>query len=716
MLTLVFGQSDRSLKYFLTETDILSDHSVPKIEVRHKAHWEGRFDEQGRPLSLESYDRDDQLILRRKYRYDDNGNLETRDEYNREDKLTSRMSMGLDEDALRFVKYLYGVDQVLSWGDRFTIRRYTLDGIPFETTFYEADGMPYGKIEDVRDSAGNTRYTIWTRLPEREVIRRWEYIYSSNGGHTLKQYDRSGKLIEFKTYNSQEQRVIIQIAPPDSNRRLNRIELSYRLSDTLRTAGAVLSDSSGLILNRYPITGNGLLPGQHRIILDENPVLDDDNMYSIRMEGETLHEGDCQPDSAQGYRFDTHPPILRLKIDSLVSVPTMMFTTNEPLQEATVVWMPDSTTVLSPTPRLIPLTRAELLMGDSAGFLPQFAENLNEEGTYRVSLLARDFAGNLGKSPAIQTIRFDPTPPEIRIEAPESQAIANNPFLRFSTSEDLAVLTAWISTTSGRFRYDLSDQSTAGKHVWRIPESIIETVDKIQRIALLGMDVAGNSADTALVRNIRFDFDMPVLTVIYPQSHSFIKDGNLSIIANEALEIFKVNWQSISDDTVVFKITISNVMNRPGEKTLLDPPIERKLVLGNFYNLEVMGLDSAGNPSTWVTIDSLEYDPVSPELLITQPEYGAEMDTLKVAFEISEVLSVGWLYLQKLEAAESDTMIFRLPDSLLSTGPHLYYPLFQAGREQFGEYKLWLIGEDKAGNVSEAARVNKIRLLSSDVP
>ncbi|MFQ6614828.1 MAG: hypothetical protein ACE5D1_08295, partial [Fidelibacterota bacterium] len=637
------GQSDLSVKYFLSENDILSNHSVPKIEVRNKAHWEGRFNDQGRLVILDYYSRENHRIRRKEYTYDKQGNLTVQEEKGPDGNLVSRMSMGLDEDALRFVKYLYGVNQVMAWGDRFTIRRYSKDRHPFETTFYEADGQPYGRIEEVRDPEGRLRYQVWTRLPDREVIRRWEYTYFPRGGYSLKQYNRAGELVEFKTYNREGRRIVIQLSAPDTSRRTNRIEVAYRLSDTLRTARVYLQDQTGINPKAYSLTETDLLPGYHRLVLEDNPELDDRGRFMIRMEGETLREGPCQPDTVRGIRFDTNPPVVRLKIDSVISVPVIQFTTSESLIEATVVWLPDSATVLLPTP------------------------------------------------------------PVIKIEAPRSQTTANNPFLRYSVSEKVTELTAWIYTPEGRFQYHPDVPSGGGEQVWRIPESLIESVEEINRIALVGSDAAGNVSDTALVRKIRFDFVKPVLTMIYPQSNSIISDGGISIVASEAMAEFRAEWKPVGDDSGAFGISITDAQSRSGEKTLLTPPVENRLIPGKYYDLAVMGLDSAGNPSNWVTIDSLEYDPVPPELLISQPEYGAELDTLKIAYEVSEILSAGWLYLQKLEPAETDTMIFRLPDSLLSAGAHLYYPLFQAGPEQFGDYKLWLVGEDRAGNMSEPA-------------
>ncbi len=709
IVSAAWGQTGQSIRFYLTETDVLSDHHVPFIEVKRKAHWEGTFDKKGHLLTLIAYNPDQSIRLKKEYSYTKNGNLSHLREWDGENHLVSEMIMGLDEDAVRFVRYLYGVSQMLEWGDRFTIRRFNRDGIPFEKTFYEADGNPYGRMEDIRDAQGRIRFKIWTRLPEREVIRRWEYTYELDGGYTLRQFDRSGNLVEQKVYNSQGQRVIITLIPPDTSRRYNELALSYQLSDSLKSGTVSLTDVSGTVVNEYELPDRGLLPGQHRVVLDEHPEVSQTKRYGLVMVGETYHEGPCQSASLKGIRFDTEPPVLRLAVDTLISQPVIHFTTSEPLAEGSVVWIPDSATVLSPAPRLMPLTAQELTFSDSSQFLPRFAHKLDEEGRYRVILLARDFAGNLGKSPAIPRVTYDPTPPEIELLAPQSQTIVGNSFLRFSVNEALSDLTVWIHTSKGRFQFALDDRQK-GLKVWRIPESVLSEVNEIGKISLVGRDRAGNVSDTAMVRDLRFDFDTPTLTVIFPISNAKIRDGAISVVGDEPFAKIRVVWNRLDEpDSNALEYMITDVMNQPGEKFTLRPPVEDQLNPEAWYRLEIMGVDSAGNPSITTTIDSLVYDPRAPEFIITTPEYGEEQEQVHLDFEISESLTKGWLYLQKIEPPASDTILVALPDSVLGEGLHHYQLSPRWNKLLQGEYRIWLVGEDQAGNVSELARVNKVK-------
>ncbi len=711
----LIGQTTGDLRYFLSETDVLSNHSVPRIEVKGKAHLEGRFDSNIHVIELKSLNSDMTTKWEKGFNYDEKGNLEQRREWDGQGNLVSEMTMGIDKDAKNFVHYLYGVDQVLSWGDRFTIRRFNRRNYPYQKTFYEADGNPYGQVEEISDSLGRIKYKVWTRLPEGEVIRRWEYRYGPKGGYSLQQFDRSGAVVERKIYNPAGQRVIITFIQPDTNRRLHNLTIHYNLSDSLKAGSISLIQSNTGKLKDYTLENEELLPGEHEIVLDEKPFVSESAEYSLVFSGNSMREGVVQNDTLQHIRFDITPPELTIGADTVLTIPKIRFSTTEPLKEGTLVWIPDSTTVLSTSPRLIPLTSTELKFSDSLAFSPKFASNLDEEGIYRVVMLARDLAGNLGKSPAIPRVRYDPNPPEIGIESPESQSISNDSIVSFTNDEKLSELTVWLSTSIGRFSFGLTNQLKPGKESWAFPDAFLKPDVNISQLSLVAKDLAGNVSDSAIVQNLRFDFTQPHLTLIYPASGTHISDGSMSVVANESIMDFDVRWHKDDQpDSTDLVFTITGNANTAGDKINLHPPIEDSLQVNQIYSLTISCRDSAGNRSNRITSDSLRYDPDPPEFIILKPEYGERQRPFKLVFEANETLEKGGMYLSQTKRGKTDTIAFSFPDSLLKAGEHTFSPGAVRELGLKGEFSLWVTGEDLAGNMSEISRVNRFYIIPAE--
>ena len=118
-LFLLGGQNQ--VKYFLSELDFLANRNVPKSEVVRKSHIRAEYDSQGRLLIKSFINRTGASIGIEQYSYiDTNTVARQKDLINADGELFHQTIFGREPQSVSYIEWVFGVDSVKKWDDRFT--------------------------------------------------------------------------------------------------------------------------------------------------------------------------------------------------------------------------------------------------------------------------------------------------------------------------------------------------------------------------------------------------------------------------------------------------------------------------------------------------------------------------------------------------------------------------------------------------------------------
>ena len=131
----------------------LSNNPSPEITVTGRSHYRVEYDSNGRLLTKSSIDERKKVLTVEEYNYDDlTGVLREKNIFNHNKKLLSRTIFHQEENSLKFLKYMYNLDSVKAFGDRFTHSKFQDEEKPTVHEFFDVNGFNYGKMEIGRAS------------------------------------------------------------------------------------------------------------------------------------------------------------------------------------------------------------------------------------------------------------------------------------------------------------------------------------------------------------------------------------------------------------------------------------------------------------------------------------------------------------------------------------------------------------------------------------
>ena len=121
-IILLFLMADqRQIKYFLSDHDFLTGKSVPKSEVVRKPHIRAEYDDLDRLIVKSYIDRSGKSINQEQYSYiDTNITIRKKDFVDISGNIYQHTIFGIESHSLSYIDWVFGVDSVKKWDDRFT--------------------------------------------------------------------------------------------------------------------------------------------------------------------------------------------------------------------------------------------------------------------------------------------------------------------------------------------------------------------------------------------------------------------------------------------------------------------------------------------------------------------------------------------------------------------------------------------------------------------
>ncbi|NOZ03969.1 MAG: hypothetical protein GXO92_05110 [FCB group bacterium] len=731
LLLLLLGfaiNSDLQKRYYLSEYDFLSDRSVSASEVRGRPHIIAEYNDRDQLISKTKRDSTGNIVTLERFSYNDSTqDLQVKWIYDGNNRLLQKTIFGPEEKSHEYIEYVYGVDTVQSWGDRFTTVLFREDGQPYLYEFYDVDSYQYGNVGFMYDSLGHLSAQLWIKLPSRRIVRRWEYEFDpTTEVNRIMEYDSNGVLVsDTKLSTDGTEAIFWFIAPPDSTY-INHTIISYLLEGDLEygTLTWKSADGGGTAVDsqRFELTGDLLRMGEHRDVnLNMVAALRDSSEYDLVFRGKSTKGYPVTERRIRRLRFDLSPPVLQLDVAQFIREPEFMFRASEPLATATLTWAPDSASPVPGKTVSVRFTPEDLKMSGQGKFRLADQPALIDGVVYRVSIQGTDPTGNVSEPVVVPGVRYDVSPPELAIIAPQNNAHINQPSIVISSDEDLAEGTIWFESAGGA--EDIysphvipleNDWLGRGEHQIDLSPQLDLTDGAIYRIKFVGTDQAGNVADTVYVESVVYDVTPPLLTMIFPINDAAIKDATVSFVFNEPLAAAEFRWEWISgtpDSLAPHIVPLEGEELQPGEKIHIELKNQPVLTDGTVYSIYFVGEDLAGNESQPITIENVLFDAVPPAFSEISPAAGEAVNHTNISYRLSENLDEGYVTWIRTGGEPDPDAPHRVPlvESELEGGMHESITLSNMPYLQDGSiYRITFEGFDHAGNTAEPVTVENV--------
>ena len=715
LLFLTAGQ--RQVKYFLTEHDFLTGHNVPKSEVLKKEHIRAEYDELDRLLLKASVNARGEVTSHEQYSYiESNTIIRQKDIVDDSGHIFYQTIFGRESQSLSYIEWVFGVDSVKKWDDRFTTSDMNEIDKPDNYRFFDVDAFEYGGKELDYDSLGRTTRDEWFRRPDGKSMHKFLYKYYDDLNIThLFEYDSNGVLImDVKLSPDGTEEVLWFTGPRDSNY-VNNSTVAYNLDGDLKWGyiNWVVPGETDSI----KIELDQLKRGDYILTLDSDSVLKDSVAYNVNFDGEGVKGYMATKRTISHVTYDISPPLLSLEMDKYLKDILLSFTTSEPIDSAFIVWAPDSNFAHIHADT-VSLTDEEIMISER--FRPANQFNLADGVMYDPEIYAYDRAGNLSDQPGImEDVIYDITPPVLSINDPASGAWVNHQLMNISTNEPIQswmVIVAWQGGAvdeNAPYSHDFTDTVQTNTDV-DLSAYFQLNDGSIYNYRIFGADLAGNVSDTVRVDSIHYDITPPVLTMIYPFNDTAINDATVSYASSEQLLAGEFLWTQMggtADSASPHTVVLVDDELSPEEKIhikLINEPI---LTDGGVYSILFTGQDLAGNESDPVRITNVLYDITPPVFTQTSPDSGDALNHQAVSYHISENLNEGAITWKASGGVnDPDTPhIVEMTEAELEFGFRDSITLAKMPQLQDGgNYSIFFTGSDRAGNIADTVIVTNV--------
>ncbi len=715
---LLLATSAGRIKYFLTEHDFLSNRPVPASEVARQPHIRAEYDERDRLVVIMTVDSSGKILRREVFIYEDtSGEVRQKEVYDADETLKYRTIFGPEPQSLSYINYVFGLDSVKQWRDRFTTSELNAAGQPENYRFFDVDAFEYGGMEFDYDSSGRMTRQEWFRRPDNKSMYRYRYDYIPGTDIThLFEYDSNGVLVMDVKLNADGTEALLSFLDPQDSTVINTGNVVFYLDGDLQWGK--LSWIQPEIADTQAVTFGDLVlkHGTHTVTIPEGMTLQDSANYDVLFEGMGTKGYRATDMTIHHLTYDISPPIMDLYVDRYIHEPAFTFSAAEPLDSAFLVWQTDS------VPADTILFKVDELGKQSEPLLLSHQSALLDGHWYQVEIFGYDQAGNLSLPGVVDSVYYDVTPALVTIDTPAAGGFMNHQILSFQVNEVIQHWRVeWLwqgGTTDDRAPYevDFSDTVFAELSQKTDLQTYFQPVDGgIYGIRIITTDLAGNVSEPVGVDSIHYDVSPPVLTMIFPYDGAAIKDPTVSYAVNEPLQAGEFLWthtggtpDSLSPQTV----TLVGEELAPKEKIHITLVNEPRLVDGAYYTLTLTGRDRAGNDSEPVVVNQILFDASPPDFSRIEPDSGAAVNSMELSYEISENLEQGSLLwvntggspdpdAPHLAVLEEQELIGDFHDHIRLMNE----PLLHDG----SVYTLFFTGSDRAGNLADTVKIPDVR-------
>lgn len=729
LLILVFGllaiPSDQT-RYYLTEAEFLSQQSVPQYKVRGLAHIRGDYDANGRLMVKSIIDVQGNSTKFERYSYDDSsGEISTKEIIVDDSVVVSKTTFGHEHKTEAYIEYVYSVDTVKRWEDRFTVQEFNDIGKVKTYRFLDVDAFEYGNIWFEYDSLGHMSKQEWITQPSGKTMRKWLYAFDPETQVThILEYDSTNTLVFEINLAADGTEVILYFSFPEDSAFVNHSQIGYRLDGDLEYGflAWTLSDSTQLYLHdtlRYKMSGAEIKGGEHLIEWNVDSMMVDSMEYDVIFTGYTTKGYVANKRFIRNLNFDVSPPQIKLNVNPHINKAEIAYEFSEPVNSAFTVWIPDTVFSDAAIDTII-LTESELIP-DSGKIELTNQTALRDSAVYSLSMIVTDRAGNVSDPVTADSIHFDITRPVFILTEPRRSSYVNHGQTAFETDELIQSWTLEVQQTGGR--QDVNAPHTVSRNMMPGEEmqfsmdvtNEVMLVDGAEyRFIVSGVDLAGNSSESVQADSVRYDVTPPVLTLIYPITEAAIREPSVSFAFSEDLQAAEFRWDQTSgsaDSLSPRIITLVNDELKRGEKIRIKLENEPVLRDGSVYAITLSGMDLAGNEGELMRVQEVLFDASPPEFTDLKPDDGTALNHKKISYTVSEKLhegSVTWTHTGGKDDPEERHRI-NLAGLELETGQHSDLNLSKFPNVvDGGIYSIVFRGSDRAGNQSDTLIIEDV--------
>ncbi len=713
-------------RYYLTEAEFLSDQFVSKYTVRGKVHIRADFDSDGKLILKSIVDSQGKTNKTERFSYaDSTGAMSTKEILISDTVLIKKTTFGHEEKTEAYIEYVYRVDTVKRWQDRFTIQEFNDLGQVESYRFLDVDAFEYGTIWFEYDSLGHMSKQEWIEQPSGESMRKWLYAFDplTQVTHIL-EFDSTNTLVFEINLAADGTEVILFFTFPDDSAFVNHSRVGYRLDGDLEYGFLAWTVSDSLHLQthdtlRFKMSGPEIKEGEHLIDWRMDTLMVDSLAYDVIFTGYTTKGYVANKRFIRNLNFDISPPVISVNVDSHINNPAFQFQFTEPIVNAFAVWIPDSEFADASIDTII-LTENEWVP-DSGKMLLENQTVLRDSALYQLMMVAMDRAGNMSVPTTVDSIHFDITRPIFTLNEPTPASFVNHGKTAFTTDEFVQSWTIEIRQMAGP--QDANAPHSIHRDVLRSEETefSLDVTDEVPlvdgalyRFLVSGIDLAGNTSKPNQVDSILYDVSPPILTLIYPINEAAIREASISFAFSENLQAAEFRWDRTDGSADSLSPRIVPLVNdelTKGERIRINLENEPILTDGSVYAITLSGMDLAGNEGELMRIQEVLFDASPPEFTELKPSDGSALNHKKVSYSVSEKLQAGSITWTQTGGKDDPDERHRinLEGSELEAGFHTDITLSTAPNlVDGGIYSIEFRGSDRAGNQSDTLMVNNV--------
>ncbi len=439
---------------------------------------------------------------------------------------------------------------------------------------------------------------------------------------------------------------VVTLLSPMPKQAISEVYIKYTSSESLKSGKLIFKQTEGTVdpnsPKNYFLKESELTSGAHDIPVDDNIQLVEGGVYQVVILGTDLAGNVSEPFAVNNILYDTISPIFQITSPiekSFVNSMTLDVMISELLKEGSIIAESEETTVS------IPLNEDERKSGAGLIDITDSAQLISGE-VYTLKLTGTDFADNLSDTVQVSQVMFDTIPPVLSISRPIDSEMISEASIDYFCSEPMGSITVVFTETEGSrdpgspHRVDIPLEGlSAGLHTDVKPDLNPGLVESgIYTIQLFGFDLAGNPSDTVKVESIIFDNKPPQLQITSPKPDTILNQFQFGYSTTEALRNSECILEQIGgtiDDKSPHRLEIpSNYLIAGSHENIAFP--EFNLQSGSIYRMKLFGKDYAGNPSEPVSVDSIAFDNIQPEITIQYPKPGSLLTQPEISYSLSE--------------------------------------------------------------------------------
>ncbi len=723
VIALIASASTVSTRYYLTDLDFISDQPVPESATRFKPHISADYDEYNHIIKKLNFDRKGEINQTEIYSYDSLGVLRSKDIYLSVNKLDQQVLFGMESKAVDYIEYVYGVDIVKDWTDRFSILDYN-DLIQLTNhAFFDVNAFQYGNAHYEYDSLGYLSKEEWIRQPSGKTMRWWNHYFDPATNLTrIMEYDSNGVLVQDFRLSPDGTESIFWFTDLNDSTYVNQTNMSFKNESYLKWGKVIWYrlDASGAYVDsvQFNLSKRFLQKGSFETNMGLDSALVDSVIYDIVFKGKGKSGYDATQRKILGVTFDISPPIMDIFSKPFINEPKISYDQSEDLAAARIEWhaIHDSSSIIS-----VEFNSSDLSMFGGGLFKPLNQVDLQDSIFYRVEIYGIDFAGNVSFPTFIDSIMFDITLPRVEVISPLHSEYRNFTSIDWTIDEPIQSWKIYVKSIAGKPDYYSPHSFQSDSSLFMDVSMFKELSDEFQlndgtvyRFELSVIDRAGNTSMVFEVDSVTYDITPPLLTTIYPATGASINITTVSYSINEPLRAGEFRWElteGTMDSSAPHIIPLIGEELHSGDHIQIQLNNQSDLKDGSVYTLMFAGMDRAGNVGEFLPNTDILFDAMPPEFTDIMPYTNSALNHQYISYTLSEKVNIGsitwtWIGGVKDNVAPHRSKFLNTEDEggvhdslLLSMNP----PLVDGGI-----YNLEFNASDRAGNIAETYYIENI--------